>query len=353
MTLQAHGGRYVRIAVEIDLSLPLCTSVTLDGETLPFSYEGLPQLCYSYGKVGHASALCPQRQCTSDPHRPASGDTHEDVTSHTTPADAGVPAGPFVETPTVGSGYGSWIQVQRRPRPSLQRLQQASSPPASRTLPARSSNTSPPTVSTRFAALVDGREDETAEAVHSHTHAPLANPFQGLGKPLAPPVPSGISQARGMGSPLPSHRPKQPSRRGPKGKKGPIKPQLRGESSGTKPILTPSPFVIPLVPLQPTSIDKNIAIIIPTHTEMLCDQRVLAASDEAVEERLQLMDGVEALGVVEPVSASLDPTKPAPPDPGVALPCSDLLPDPGAPEDQAMPPSAEPRDTPMGGIDST
>ncbi|KAJ8752375.1 hypothetical protein K2173_004011 [Erythroxylum novogranatense] len=81
--------------------------------------------------------------------------------------------------------------------------------------------------------------------------------------------------------------------------------------------------------------------------------RVLADREEAVEERLQLMEGVEGLGVVDLVSTPPAPSVPAPPNPGATLTSSEVLPAPGGQEDQVMPLSAKPRDAPMGGTNST
>ncbi|KAJ8750920.1 hypothetical protein K2173_016101 [Erythroxylum novogranatense] len=276
--------------------------------------------------------MCSQRPRSTDQQPLADGTTHEDATSNVAAIDAGVPTGPSVENPTVGFGYGPWVQVQRRPRPSLQRLQQVSSPTTSRKSPAGRPLTSPPKISAIYAALADAGEQATSSVAHAQ--APLANPFQGLGKNMAQHASSGVLQAQITGFSLPSNGPQQPSRRGPKGKKGPTMPSIHGESSGTKPIPSPNPLAIPSVQLQPTYINKNIAIIIPSHTEMLCDQQVLADRKEAVEERLQLMEGVEASGLVDPVSTTPAPPMPAPPDPGAALNSSEVLPAPGGQEDQ-------------------
>ncbi|KAJ8762753.1 hypothetical protein K2173_017568 [Erythroxylum novogranatense] len=52
-TSQAQRGRFARLAVELDLSAPLRSSVALDGETLLVEYEGLPSVCAGCGFTGH------------------------------------------------------------------------------------------------------------------------------------------------------------------------------------------------------------------------------------------------------------------------------------------------------------
>ncbi|KAJ8752598.1 hypothetical protein K2173_005487 [Erythroxylum novogranatense] len=64
-TLQAHWGNFTRLVVDIDLSSPLRTGVELDGETILVAHEGLPQLCYTRGMVGHEALACPQCQQTT------------------------------------------------------------------------------------------------------------------------------------------------------------------------------------------------------------------------------------------------------------------------------------------------
>ncbi|KAJ8752580.1 hypothetical protein K2173_005469 [Erythroxylum novogranatense] len=65
-TLQVQRGEYARVTIEVDFSQPLRHSVELDGVTLRVAYEGLPQLCFHYGQVGHADAACPQRPPPTD-----------------------------------------------------------------------------------------------------------------------------------------------------------------------------------------------------------------------------------------------------------------------------------------------
>ncbi|KAJ8767074.1 hypothetical protein K2173_012632 [Erythroxylum novogranatense] len=336
MTLQAHRGRYARIAMEIDLSFPLRTSVTLDGETLPvFHNFATPVAKWAMRLLFAPNACVPPTstvQPKAPPMRPSRPIPRPPMQASLLVPPPKLPR--LVLAMALGSRYNAVLDPPSNgynkrllQQPHARFLQGVPSRPLQRSAPIRS-----------FGRRKRGSDRGGSSRARA---GPTGQSFQGLGKSLAHPVSSGVSQARGMGSPLPINGPKQPFRRGSKGKKGPVTPLLRGESSGTKPILTPSPLVIPSVPLQPTSIDKNIAIIIPTHTKMICDQQVLAANEEAVEERLQPMDGVEALGVIDSVSTPPDPTEPSPPNPGVTLPSSDVLPAPGTPEDQAMPPTHE------------
>ncbi|EEF29099.1 conserved hypothetical protein [Ricinus communis] len=50
------------VAVEINLLKPLVSKLHLDGFTHKVEYEGLPQVCFECGRVGHAETLCPTKR---------------------------------------------------------------------------------------------------------------------------------------------------------------------------------------------------------------------------------------------------------------------------------------------------
>ncbi|KAJ8755067.1 hypothetical protein K2173_016666 [Erythroxylum novogranatense] len=67
-TQQSQRGRFARVAVEIDLTAPVIPIVELEGETIKVTYEGLPQICFECGRVGHGVEICPHRtHKTHDP----------------------------------------------------------------------------------------------------------------------------------------------------------------------------------------------------------------------------------------------------------------------------------------------
>ncbi|KAI9079949.1 hypothetical protein K1719_038195 [Acacia pycnantha] len=52
---ESHGrGMYARIAVLFDLLKPLVPWIKVDGRTYGVEYEGIPLICFDYGKYGHA-----------------------------------------------------------------------------------------------------------------------------------------------------------------------------------------------------------------------------------------------------------------------------------------------------------
>ncbi|KAJ8763411.1 hypothetical protein K2173_002294 [Erythroxylum novogranatense] len=106
-TLHANHGRYARIAVDMDLTSPLPPTVELDGETLLLTYEGLPQVCYTYGVVGHTPSACAKNSASfSDPPPQVS-----DAGSGESELSRSVEATREPQEPAPNNGYGPWMIV--------------------------------------------------------------------------------------------------------------------------------------------------------------------------------------------------------------------------------------------------
>ncbi|KAJ8767431.1 hypothetical protein K2173_017475 [Erythroxylum novogranatense] len=86
----------------------------------------------------------------------------------------------------------------------------------------------------------------------------------------------------------------QKSRKGPRGQKGVPSQQTWGEISRISTIQEGKSNSAPSIQLQPTMLDNNIAFEISSHTEMVCDHHVLVDRGLEVNERLQMMEGLEA-----------------------------------------------------------
>lgn len=56
--VEAYRGRYARVCVEIDLSKPLLSSVTVLEKPQLMEYEGLQLICFRCGRYGHRSKEC-------------------------------------------------------------------------------------------------------------------------------------------------------------------------------------------------------------------------------------------------------------------------------------------------------
>ncbi|KAL4347073.1 hypothetical protein GQ457_17G019390 [Hibiscus cannabinus] len=57
-TEDGKRGRFARVAVIVDLNRPLVSGIVSDGTRQDIEYEGLPSICYSCGKYGHAKENC-------------------------------------------------------------------------------------------------------------------------------------------------------------------------------------------------------------------------------------------------------------------------------------------------------
>nr|XP_023918541.1 uncharacterized protein LOC112030090 [Quercus suber] len=52
-------GRFARICIQVDLNKPLTMSILLEGVVQEVQYEGINNLCFSCGRVGHRREGCP------------------------------------------------------------------------------------------------------------------------------------------------------------------------------------------------------------------------------------------------------------------------------------------------------
>ena len=103
-TQLAARGKFARVAVEIDLNKPLVSRFTLDGEIQRIEYEGLPQVCFHCGRVGHSILFCPNKNTQAD----SGANTHM-VTE--TPGEKTA-----VQRDVATTSYGPWIHAQNRQR---------------------------------------------------------------------------------------------------------------------------------------------------------------------------------------------------------------------------------------------
>ncbi|KAL4377614.1 hypothetical protein GQ457_02G023990 [Hibiscus cannabinus] len=58
-TSEGKRGRFARLAILVDLRKPLVSGIVIDGHRQDIEYEGLPEICFKCGKVGHSKEMCP------------------------------------------------------------------------------------------------------------------------------------------------------------------------------------------------------------------------------------------------------------------------------------------------------
>ncbi|KAJ8900541.1 hypothetical protein K2173_025318 [Erythroxylum novogranatense] len=113
-----RNGNIINGLIDIEITIPLCTTMELDGETVLVVYEGLSQICFTCSMVGHDSTKCPS---FPQPHNAPSSSASrpgEDALVQQAPEAATT----GYQTEVVSNGYGPWMMVQRRaPRNPTQR----------------------------------------------------------------------------------------------------------------------------------------------------------------------------------------------------------------------------------------
>ncbi|CAI0462848.1 unnamed protein product [Linum tenue] len=57
-TQSAQRGKFARIAIEIDVSMPLIPDFYLDDCKQTVEYENLPNVCFTGGRIGHRKEDC-------------------------------------------------------------------------------------------------------------------------------------------------------------------------------------------------------------------------------------------------------------------------------------------------------
>ncbi|KAI9125683.1 hypothetical protein K1719_003101 [Acacia pycnantha] len=50
--------KFASIAVLVDLTKPLTSTIMVDGELIYVEHEGLPTTCFYYGRYGHLQEFC-------------------------------------------------------------------------------------------------------------------------------------------------------------------------------------------------------------------------------------------------------------------------------------------------------
>ncbi|XP_039053191.1 uncharacterized protein LOC120195170 [Hibiscus syriacus] len=57
-TTEGKHGRFVRLAIVVNLERPLIPGIRIDGRYQVVEYEGLPTICYQCGKYGYVKEFC-------------------------------------------------------------------------------------------------------------------------------------------------------------------------------------------------------------------------------------------------------------------------------------------------------
>lgn len=79
-TLKIERGKFARVCVEIDLTMPVVGKIWVNGHWYKVQYEGLHLICTSCGCYGHLGRNCPTKPVPTNPAGPPS--QHAAANSH-------------------------------------------------------------------------------------------------------------------------------------------------------------------------------------------------------------------------------------------------------------------------------
>lgn len=99
-------GQCIRFSIEVDLTKPLLSKFRLNGRVWGIKYEGMRQICFKCGKLGHKEGGC---------------DLFQGSVALTAECELQENAGDMVKKPTQApisrpeevDKYGAWMMVQR------------------------------------------------------------------------------------------------------------------------------------------------------------------------------------------------------------------------------------------------
>lgn len=67
-------GKYIRLCIEFDITKPLMSKFWLNGRVWMVQYEGLRQICFKCGKLGHKDSSCTTFNQDMVPSPPVAGE---------------------------------------------------------------------------------------------------------------------------------------------------------------------------------------------------------------------------------------------------------------------------------------
>jgi hypothetical protein len=120
-TLKVERGRFARVCVEIDLTMPVVGKVNVNGHWYNVQYEGLHIICGGCGCYGHHTRDCKkdhgktvdvgQTEVTNGGRK---GDNPRQPETPTEPNKEGDSGSLDTESATINETHGDWLVVQRR-----------------------------------------------------------------------------------------------------------------------------------------------------------------------------------------------------------------------------------------------
>ncbi|KAL4328846.1 hypothetical protein AHAS_Ahas13G0240900 [Arachis hypogaea] len=115
-------GKFVRLCVELDLTAPLVSHYSINGMKYVVEYEGIHNICFSCGMVGHEKTNCPKKVQTQKAPKSNNGGTEKIQGSQNDEGEGDKARNncedkgkKFLEE-NEDEAYGPWMVVHRRKR---------------------------------------------------------------------------------------------------------------------------------------------------------------------------------------------------------------------------------------------
>ncbi|XP_057719135.1 uncharacterized protein LOC130933521 [Arachis stenosperma] len=117
-TVEVTRGKFVRLYVKVDLTQPLVSQYMINGVCYIIEYEGLHQVCFKCGRVGHEKGVCSEKK-TQASATPENREDGRRAHMEGAKADEGGNPGNLAKGKDIlgkdgdGDMYGPWMIVQR------------------------------------------------------------------------------------------------------------------------------------------------------------------------------------------------------------------------------------------------
>ncbi|KAJ4833971.1 hypothetical protein Tsubulata_018969 [Turnera subulata] len=325
---KAIRAKYAKVAVTIDLTKPLKGVVYLEGEALRVTYEGIPQICFSCGRHGHAAFGCPYNKEANTVEKGAEDTTHELANSIPKKGEASTSSGnnPYSGPCTVGE----WMVVPKRARRQYKKPPGYGIPPTA--TPVRPPQSHEATqLGNKFQSLFLDQEQELIST--TNPTAQLVAPTTQVSSPQAQSKPTHITQA---------YKTQSTNRKSGSSKTGPLQPKPSSKCNPLKDIsnspnsypastskstpITLGEFYIKKTPSKP-KVPKKSTIVSndqPTHSVIFFDltshKNVIPIQDPHITSNpapsLSNQDSTSLMSVIDNSTPQLSPPEPTkPPDP--------------------------------------
>ncbi|XP_031091106.1 uncharacterized protein LOC115996077 [Ipomoea triloba] len=114
-------GKFARVCVELDLSRPLLSKFTLEGEIVPIEYEGIQMVCFKCGMYGHKKDQCGSQNLNEE-GKGAEAQTDQEQNDITQTKGKEQPKYQYTKpVRDFSKNFGEWMLVAKKERKGYRR----------------------------------------------------------------------------------------------------------------------------------------------------------------------------------------------------------------------------------------